>query len=205
VNTGGNPIAVSCAGFVPFAMMASADGSFGYEMEIIVPADSDIKSVADIKGRSMAFTSPTSNSGFKAPSAILKSEFGMLPDVDFKAAYSGKHDNSIMGVANKDYEAASIANSILTRMIDRGVVDKSKIRTIYRSQTFPTTGYGHAHNLDPTLVAKIKQAFFTFQWEGSDLKKEFKKEDRFISIHHKPDWDIIRKIDKANGVSYSCR
>jgi phosphonate transport system substrate-binding protein len=129
----------------------------------------------------------------------------MLPDKDFKAAYSGKHDNSIMGVANKDYEAASIANSILTRMIDRGVVDKSKIRTIYRSQTFPTTGYGHAHNLDPTLVAKIKQAFFTFQWEGSDLKKEFKKEDRFISIHHKSDWDIIRKIDKANGVSYSCR
>ena len=205
VNTGGNPIAVSCAGFVPFAMMASADGSFGYEMEIIVPADSDIKSVADIKGRSMAFTSPTSNSGFKAPSAILKSEFGMLPDRDFKAAYSGKHDNSIMGVANKDYEAASIANSVLTRMIDRGVVDKSKIRTIYRSQTFPTTGYGHAHNLDPTLVAKIKQAFFSFQWEGSDLKKEFKKEDRFISIHHKSDWDIIRKIDKANGVSYSCR
>ena len=205
VNTGGNPVAVNCAGFVPFAMMASADGSFGYEMEIIVPADSDIKSVADIKGRSMAFTSPTSNSGFKAPSAILKSEFGMLPDKDFKAAYSGKHDNSIMGVANKDYEAASIANSVLNRMIDRGVVEKSTIRTIYRSQTFPTTGYGHAHNLDPTLVAKIKQAFFTFQWEGSDLKKEFKKEDRFISIHHKSDWDIIRKIDKANGVSYSCR
>ena len=205
VNTGGNPVAVNCAGFVPFAMMASADGSFGYEMEIIVPADSDIKSVTDIKGRSMAFTSPTSNSGFKAPSAILKSEFGMLPDKDFKAAYSGKHDNSIMGVANKDYEAASIANSVLNRMIDRGVVEKSKIRTIYRSQTFPTTGYGHAHNLDPTLVAKIKQAFFSFKWQGSDLKKEFKKEDRFISIHHKSDWDIIRKIDKANGVSYSCR
>ena len=41
VNTGGNPVAVSCAGFVPFAMMAAGDGSFGYEMEIIVPADSD--------------------------------------------------------------------------------------------------------------------------------------------------------------------
>jgi len=205
VNTGGNPVAVSCAGLVPFAMMASKDGSFGYEMEIIVPADSSIKSVTDIKGKSMAFTSPTSNSGFKAPSAILKSEFGMIPDRDFKAAYSGKHDNSIMGVANKDYEAASIANSVLNRMIDRGVVDKSKIRTIYRSQTFPTTGYGHAHNLDPTLAAKIKQAFFTFEWAGSDLQKEFKKEGRFVSIHHKSDWDIIRKIDKANGVKYSCR
>ena len=40
VNTGGNPVAVACAGFVPFAMMASKDGSFGYEMEIIAPADS---------------------------------------------------------------------------------------------------------------------------------------------------------------------
>ncbi len=56
-----------------------------------------------------------------------------------------------------------------------------------------------------TLVAKIKQAFFTFKWAGSDLKKEFKKEGRFVSIHHKSDWDIIRKIDTANGVKYSCR
>src|SRR3546814_8137783 len=48
VNTGSNPIAVACAGFVPFAMMAANDGSFGYEMEIIVPADSPIQSPAEI-------------------------------------------------------------------------------------------------------------------------------------------------------------
>jgi len=33
-NTGSNPIAVNCAGFVPFAMMASKDNRFGYEMEL---------------------------------------------------------------------------------------------------------------------------------------------------------------------------
>ncbi len=205
VNTGGNPVAVSCAGLVPFAMMASKDGSFGYEMEIIVPADSPIKSPADIKGKTLAFTSKTSNSGFKAPSALLKSEFGLESGKDFKTAFSGKHDNSILGVANKDYEAAAIANSVLKRMISRKVVDPNKIRTIYRSQTFPTTGYGHAHNLHPAVAAKIKQAFFTFKWEGSSLKKEFKKEDKFISIHHKSDWAVIRKIDAANGVKYDCK
>ncbi|MDH3694498.1 MAG: phosphate/phosphite/phosphonate ABC transporter substrate-binding protein [Gammaproteobacteria bacterium] len=205
VNTGGNPVAVSCAGFVPFAMMASADGSFGYEMEIIVPADSDIQSPSDIKGRAMAFTSPTSNSGFKAPSALLKSEFGLVADTDFETAFSGKHDNSILGVANKDYQAAAIANSVLNRMIDRDAVDASKIRSIYKSATFPTTGYGHAHNLHPTVVAKIKQAFFSFPWEGSDLQAEFKKEGAFIAINHKHDWDVIRKIDAANGVSYDCK
>jgi phosphonate transport system substrate-binding protein len=205
VNTGGNPVAVACAGFVPFAMMAAKDGSFGYEMEIIVPAESAIQSPKDLKGKSLAFTSKTSNSGFKAPSALLKSEFGLVADKDFKTAFSGKHDNSVMGVANKDYDAAAIANSVMKRMFDRKVVDPAKIRTVYKSQTFPTTGYGHAHNLHPTVVAKIKQAFFTFEWEGSDLKKEFKKEDRFISISHKFDWDVIRKIDAANGVKYTCK
>ncbi len=39
-NTGSNPIAVACAGFKPFAMMAREDNSFGYEMEIITyPGD----------------------------------------------------------------------------------------------------------------------------------------------------------------------
>ena len=205
VNTGGNPVAVSCAGLVPFAMMASKDGSYGYEMEIIVPTGSAIKSPADIKGRTLAFTSPTSNSGNKAPSALLKSEFGLVKDVDFKTVFSGKHDNSVLGIANNDYEVAAIANSVMNRMFDREVVDPASITTIYKSATFPTTGYGHAHNLHPEVVAKVKQAFFTFQWEGSELQKEFKKEGSFVGIHHKSDWDVIRKIDTANGISYDCK
>src|SRR3546814_12757498 len=90
-----------------------------------------------------------------------------------------------IGVANKDYEAAAVANSVMKRMLDREVVEADSIRTIYKSQTFPTTGYGHAHNLHPELVAKIKQAFFTFQWEGSALKEEFAVEDKFVAIYHK--------------------
>ena len=50
-NTGSNPIAVNCAGFVPFAIMGSNNGQFGYEMEIIVPAERTIKTPADHKGK----------------------------------------------------------------------------------------------------------------------------------------------------------
>ena len=71
VSTGPNPIAVNCAGFVPFAIMGTKEGTFGYEMEIIVPADITIKTPIDIKGKKLAFTAPTSNSGFKAPSVLL--------------------------------------------------------------------------------------------------------------------------------------
>ena len=204
-NTGSNPIAVNCAGFVPFAIMGTQAGQFGYEMEIIVPADSAIKTPADLKGKKLAFTSPTSNSGYKAPSAILKADFNLEAERDFTPVFSGKHDNSVLGVANKDYDAASIANEVMKRMFDRKVVDPAKIRSIYKSETFPTTGYGHAHNLDPKLVAKIKDAFFSFPWEGSALKAEFKAEDRFIPITYKKDWSVIRKIDAATGVKYTCK
>ena len=61
-NTGSNPLAVNCAGFRPFTIMASLDGGFGYEMEIITYPGSGIESVEDIKGKDMAFTSETSNS-----------------------------------------------------------------------------------------------------------------------------------------------
>jgi phosphonate transport system substrate-binding protein len=186
-------------------MMAAKDGSFGYEMEIIVPVDSTIKSPSEIKGSIMAFTSPTSNSGFKAPSALLNSEFGLTAEIDYKPTFSGKHDNSILGVANNDYAVAAVANSVLRRMISRNAVDPSSFRSIYQSPTFPTTGYGHAHDLHPNIIALIKEAFFTFNWEGSELEKEFIEDDMFIPIEYKSDWEVIRNIDAANGVSYSCK
>ena len=55
------------------------------------------------------------------------------------------------------------------------------------------------------LVDKIKQAFFSFPWEGSALKAEFKNEDRFLPISYQKDWSVIRKIDAANGVKYTCK
>ncbi|WP_323765239.1 phosphate/phosphite/phosphonate ABC transporter substrate-binding protein [Marinovum sp.] len=205
-NTGSNPLAVNCAGFRPFTIMAGEDGSFGYEMEIITYPGSGIESVEDIKGKQLAFTSPTSNSGFKAPSAILKADYDLLPERDFEPVYSGKHDNSILGVANKDYPAASIANSVMQRMLERDVVSEDQIVSLYKSQTFPTTGYGVVYNLKPELQEAIQDAFFSFDWEGSSLEEEFSKngEAQFIPITYQEYWEVIRKIDAANDVSYAC-
>jgi phosphonate transport system substrate-binding protein len=205
-NTGSNPLAVNCAGFSPFTIMAAPDGSFGYEMEIITYPGSGIEKMEDIKGRKLAFTSPTSNSGFKAPSAILKADYNLLPDTDFEPVYSGKHDNSVLGVANKDYDAAAVANSVMARMFERDVVQRDQIVSLYKSQTFPTTGYGVAYNLKPELQEKIRNAFFSFDWEGTSLQTEFEKngEGQFIPIDYKGYWEVIRKIDAANDVSYAC-
>jgi len=206
-NTGSTPLAVNCAGFIPFAIMAGSTDNFGYEMEIITFPGSGINKIEDLKGKKLAFTSKTSNSGFKAPSALLKDKFNLVAERDFTPVYSGKHDNSVLGVANKDYPAAAIANEVMFRMIDRGVIKKDQIKTIYKSQTFPTTGYGMVYNLKPELAAQIKEAFFTFPWKGSQLEKEFAKSGvtKFAPITYSKNWEIIRTIDKAVGVSYNCK
>jgi phosphonate transport system substrate-binding protein len=208
-NTGSTPLAVNCAGFVPFTMMASRDGRFGYNMEIIVQAAGPIQRMEDLRGRLVAFTAQTSNSGFKAPSALLESSFGLRADRDYRTAFSGRHDNSIIGVANRDYDAAAIANSVMTRMVARGAVDPARIRSIYRSDPFPTTAYGHAHNLAPALAQNIRRAFETFSWDGTALLREFERNEppaqTFMPITYRQHWSVVRQIDEATGVSYACR
>ena len=56
VNTGGNPIAVELRRLRSVRNHGGQNGTFGYEMEIIVPADSPIKTPADLKGKRLAFT-----------------------------------------------------------------------------------------------------------------------------------------------------
>ena len=208
-NTGATPLAVNCAGFVPFTIMSSKDGTYGYQMELVTYPGSGIDKVEDLKGKKVAFTAETSNAGFKAPAAILREKFNLVVGKDIEAVFSGKYDNSILGVVNKDYPAAAVANSVLKRMIARGVLKADQIKSLYASDSFPTTAYGAVYNLKPELMKKIEQAFFTFQWEGSGLHNEFKNNqppvDNFLRITYKDNWKIIRDVDAALNISYACK
>ena len=203
ISTGPTCFAVNLAGYVPFAIMGRADGTFGYRLQVITHKDTDIKELKGMKGRKIAHVTPSSNSGNQAPRALFKA-MGVEPDVDYEVMYSGKHDNSIMGVANKDYDAAPVASSVLDRMHQKGVVNKDNLRIIWQSKLFPTTSYGFVHNLNPDLARKVVYSFLSFDWEGTGLKKEFGKQaDRFIPITYEDHWSDIRTIQKTNGVVYS--
>ncbi len=94
-------------------------------------------------------------------------------------------------------------------MIARNVIKKEQVVSIFRSQRFPTTGYGYVYTLKPELAAKVKEAFFTYNWDGTDLLKEFATSqppgEAFVPITYKEHWQIVRDVDKAMSVSYSCK
>ena len=203
ISTGPTVFGVNLAGYVPVAIMGKHDGRFGYRLQLITHKSTDIKKVSDMKGRKIAHVTPSSNSGNQAPRALFTS-LGVTPGKDYKVIYSGKHDNSIMGVANKDYDAAPVASSVLDRMHDKGIVNKKDLRIIWQSRLFPTTSYGYVYNLHPDLAKKVRDAFLSFDWKGTALNKEFgKKSDKFIPITFKEHWADIRTIQNQNGVVYS--
>jgi phosphonate transport system substrate-binding protein len=206
VNTGSVPVAVNCTGFVPFSIMSGPEGPYGYNMLMIVPAKSAVKSPQDLKGQTIAFTSPTSNSGFKAPAFLLETEFGLKNERDYKTTFSGKHDNSILGVVNGDYAAAAVASTVFNAMAARKAYDPAQVRVIYTSARFPTTAYGYAHNLKPELAAKLRQAFFSYAIDKDKaMSQEFPGQSGFTPMTYKADWEIVRKVDAGTGVTYDCK
>src|SRR5690606_20114511 len=137
-STGPTNFAVNLAGAVPFAVKGDANGFQGYNLILIVKKDSPYKTLADLKGKKVAHTSPSSNSGNMAPIALFPKE-GLVPGKDYEFLYSGKHDQSVMGVNSGDYDAAAVASDVFHRMAERGQVKEDDFRIIYTSEKFPTS------------------------------------------------------------------
>ena len=181
-STGSLPYGVNLAGAVPFAQMATVKGARGYRLIVIAQAgNAKINSVADLKGKRVAHVSQTSNSGHQAP-VYFFSKAGVVPGKDYQIAFSGKHDNSVLGVVNGDYDAAAVADSVLERMVNRGVVKATEYKVVYTSPVFPTAGFAYYHALEPRLAEKIKEAFYTFKIQGTSLGKEFRDSVGFVPI-----------------------
>ena len=201
-STGPTPFAVNLAGYVPFALMGSDDGRFGYTLQLYTRVDSGIDTIEDLEGKRVAHTSPTSNSGNQAPRALFPDE-GIVPGEDYEVVYSGSHDQSMLGVVAGDYDAAPVASEVVDRMAERGLYDPEEVKIIFESRSFPTTSYGYVYNLHPDVVADVEEAFFSFDFEGTELGEEFGGVQKFIPITYEEDWQIIRTIQQANGVEYT--
>jgi phosphonate transport system substrate-binding protein len=199
LNTGLVPSAVEREGFVPLCALGKADGSFGYTMQLLVPAGSPIKDPAQIKGHKVTFTRLDSNSGCKAPLVLLKEKYNLLPERDYQWGFSLGHEDSIKRVAAKELEVVAVASDILARMVENKEVDPAAFVSIYKSERFPPATIGYAYNLTPELRDGIRETLLTFEWKGTGLEKQFGPEgkEKFVPVNYKDDWANTRRIDQV--------
>ena len=188
-NTGSNPIAVNCAGFVPFAIMAGKDGAFGYEMEIIVPADSAIKTPADIKGKKLAFTAPTSNG-----SRRLSSKSNLIAKRGSSRCSPASRQLSARR-RQQDYDGRD-----RQRGHDRMFEHQRRLSEDSRLQVnFPDHRYGVALSYRPCSSQEPSLPSL-----GGSSLAEFKGRDKFVRSLTRKIGASSTKID-ASGVKYSCK
>ncbi|HMO28089.1 phosphate/phosphite/phosphonate ABC transporter substrate-binding protein [Enterovirga sp.] len=200
-STGPVGFAVNMAGAVPFAGKGTEKGIEGYHLIVLVKASSPYQKLSDLKGKRVAHTSPSSNSGGLAPKALFPDQ-GLKPGEDYQILFSGGHDKSALGVNSGDYDAAPVASDVFERMVARGDLKAENFRIIYRSERFPSSGFAYAHDLKPELAEKIKQCFYDFRFP-SQMVKDFEGDDRFAPITYLKDWAVVRKVAEDSGTPFN--
>jgi phosphonate transport system substrate-binding protein len=200
-STGPVGFAVNMAGAVPFAAKGTEKGVEGYNLIVVVKNSGPIQKLTDLKGKKVGHTAPSSNSGNLAPKALFP-EQGIKPGEDYQIIFSGGHDKSVLGVDSGDYDAGTVASDVFERMIARGTVKRENFRIIYRSETFPSSGFAYAHDLKPELAEKLKKCFYDFRFPP-DMQKDFEGDDRFFPITYLKDWAIVRKVAEDSGTPYN--
>ena len=207
-STGAVPYAVNIANAVPFSVQidgSGENGSFGYRLFLITQLDNpDIGSLEDLAGdpmQNVAHADPSSNSGNLAPRALFANE-GVVPGEDYEVSYSGGHQQSSLGVANGDYEAAPVCSTCFARVARDDQLDPSNIKAVYASEPFPTTAFSYVNTLHPDIQEGVRAAFLDYDYQDTSIAEEFEGRGTWVDIDYATVWDIILQIQESLDVEY---
>ncbi len=111
-------------------------GKTTYHSDLIVPAASQARSLADLAGRRFAFTDDLSLSGYLYVASQLR-ERGLDHGRFFASAiFTRSHDRSIEAVAKGLVDGASVDSLVLESLLARDPGLAARVRVIHRSPPF---------------------------------------------------------------------
>jgi phosphonate transport system substrate-binding protein len=133
--------------------------SHTYKSIFVVPGDSAIRTIQDLKGKSVAFVDPASTSGGLMPTFMVKKATGMMPQDFFgKFTYAGSHDAAELAVKNKTVDAAADNDITYGKMLKKGLITKETNRVLLESDPLPGSPLCYRKDLSEDLKAKIREA-----------------------------------------------
>jgi phosphonate transport system substrate-binding protein len=124
----------------------------------VTQADSPIKSLADLKGRSFAFGDVNSTSGHLMPEYFMRRN-SVDPEVIKNGIYTGGHDATLLAVANGKVDAGALDEAVFQRMTSQGKIDPAKVRVFWTTPPFFDYVWVARKGLDPRKADAVRDAF----------------------------------------------
>ena len=172
-----------------------------FTSKFIVPLDSPAKSLAELKGKSFAFGSPSSTSGHLMPRFYLL-RAGIDPDKDFKAvAFSGAHDATVAFVASGRADGGVLNASVWDKLVESGNPNAAKVRVLSTTPPYYDYNWTVRPGLDAALTKKLTDAFLELD-PGNPEHKELmalQRASKFIPTKAS-NYDGIEAAAKSAGL-----
>jgi len=165
-----------------------------YHSYIIVPKDSNVMNLKQLKGKTFAFTDPLSNSGKLSPEYML-AKMGEDSETFFKLTFfTYSHDKSIQAVAEKMVDGAAVDSLVWDFKNATDPRFTNKTRIILKSPSYGAPPVVVSKDIDPALKDKLRNTLLHMQEDkrGREILSSIMI-DRFSEVNDSL-YDSIREM-----------
>jgi len=151
--------------------LVTTDNPASINKTVFITAQDDIQTMDDIRGRSFAFISPSSTSGYFYPLYHLMRTFD-LTRLEVEAggffrtvAFSGGQNTSITGVVHGDFDVAAVGNLNLGILVASGIINADDVRILGDTEIIPFPGYIASDALPSDLIDAVREFLLAYDNE----------------------------------------
>ena len=126
---------------------------------VFITTSPAIKTLNDLKGKTLTFGSESSTSGHLMPRSYMLAA-RIDPETDLKrVAYSGTHDATVAAVAGGKVDAGALNISVWEKLVESNKVDPKAVRVFYTTPGYYDYNWSVSSTMPAALQKKITDAF----------------------------------------------
>jgi len=188
--------AAEMAGAEAFAAgVRKGDDTAGYYAYFVVPVDSPLKTLEDVRGQILGLNSIGSTSGDLIPQVeLMKVGLSTKNKNDFaKVFYAGSHDACLLAAINKHVDVCGMSSRNFDARLADGTFKLEQVRIIHRSSLVPPPPLAYSKKLSVELRDRIKKATLEAHKHGK-IGGYGGEMSHYIEVTDS-DYDLLREMD----------
>ena len=178
------------------AGVRKGDKDASYFAYFVVSADSPLKTLKDIKGKTLALNHIGSTSGDLIPQVeLMKVALSAKNKDDFKKVfYAGSHDACLLAVINKHVDVCGMSSRNFDARLADNTFKREQVRIIHRSNPVPPPPLAYSRKLPIEIRNKIKHATLEAHKHGR-IGGYGGEMSHYVEVKDS-DYDLLRDVDR---------